>query len=239
MSFKDFFINGDQSSQPAQKQEVKSTKTVEFPKNDVKFPSTSEKYAPTFPEKKTTSFPENKPTPTFQEKNPYIDKILDVYDKGFTKLNQPGYDFFEFFKAVNKAGIDNPQVYQMALDMGQAMDSNVSRQSLLNQADYYISELEKVHTGFMTDGQSKINELTNKKNSETNSLSSEITSLRQQLEFIQNQIQSKENSLNEIGNKYQPDINEISFKLAANDTAKDTFTSNINKVKSNISNNLK
>lgn len=154
-------------------------------------------------------------------------------------MNQPGYDFFEFFKAVNKAGIDNPQVYQMALDMGQAMDSNVSKQSLMSQADYYINELDKVHTGFMTDGQAKINDLTNKKNSETTSLSSEITSLKQQLEFIQNQIQIKENALNEIGNKYQPDINEISYKLEANDIAKNTFISNINKVKTNISNNLK
>jgi polyhydroxyalkanoate synthesis regulator phasin len=90
----------------------------------------------------------------------------------------------------------------------------------------------------MTDGQGKINDLTNKKNSESNNLTSEISSLKQQLEFIQNQIQSKETALNEIGNKYQPDINEISFKLAANDAAKDTFISNIKKVKNNITNNL-
>jgi len=234
MGFKKYFIN----EEPEQAQTAKpTTKPVEFPKPEVKFP-TSEKYAPTFPERKPI-FPENRPATTYQEKNPFLDKILDVYDKGFAKLNQPGYDFYEFFRAVYKAGIDNPQVYQMALDMGQAMDSNVSRESLLSQADYYITELEKVHTGFMTDGQNKISDLTNKKNSETNNLSSELESLKQQLEFVQNQIQSKENALNEIGNKYQPDINDISLKLSANDTAKDTFISNINRVKSNISNNLK
>ncbi len=236
MSFRDVFFTNENETKPNVKAETPKGATS-FP-SETKFPTNSQ----TFPT--NNAFPSNgsvfSPNPTVAPvSNPFLDKIFDVYDKGFTKLNQPGYDFFEFFKAVSKGGIDNPQVYEMALEMGIAMDSNVSKQSLLNQADYYITELTKVHSGFSSDGQSKITDLTNKKNSETNSLVTEISSLKQQLESIQNQIRTKESSLAEIGDKYQPDINDIGYKLSANDMVKDKFVTNINKVKSNISNNLK
>jgi predicted nucleic acid-binding Zn-ribbon protein len=127
----------------------------------------------------------------------------------------------------------------MAIEMGKAMDQNVSKDSLLKQADYYITELDKVHSTFKTDGQNKINDLSQKKNDESTSLSSTIASLKIQLSTIQDQIRIKENSLSEIDNKYQPQIDEIALKLEANDTVKNTFIGNINKVKMNISNNLK
>jgi len=236
MGFKKFFIIDENESSTEKNKTQKETKTpvapTTFPTADVKFPSSDV----TFPKE---TFKSTYTVPPSVVNNPFLDKIMDVYDKGFTNLNQPGYDFFEFFKSVVKGGIDNPLVYEMALEIGQSMDSNVSKQSLLNQAEYYITELTKVHSGFNIDGQNKIDNLTNTKNSETNSLASEISSLKQQLNSIQIQIQTKENLLTEIGSKYQPELNEITYKLLANDIAKDRFISNINKVKSNISNNLK
>lgn len=247
MSWKDLFIEPTEGSsgkpieKPSNKASGKSKETFPQSTPNIQFPQS--KYEPTFPQNNGSVFSPNPgtktPTPTFSEKNPYLDKILDVYDKGFTGLNQPGYDFFEFFKAVCTAGVDNPQVYQMALEMGKAMDSNVSKQSLLSQADYYLSELDKVHTSFSTDGQNKLSELTQKKNSESTSLSSTVASLKLQLSTIQDQILAKENELAEIDNKYQPQIDEVSLKMSANDSVKNTFIGNINKVKMNISNNLK
>lgn len=235
MSWKGFFIENEGSAKAEpQKVNVQKTKSSEttFP-SEATFPSET-----IFPSN-DMKFPETDGHDTSSDVNKFLDKIIEVYDKGFIKLNQPGYDFYEFFKSVNKAGIDNPQVYQMAIEMAQAMDSNVSKQSLLNQAEYYISELTKVHSGFNTDGRNKITDLTNKKNSETSTLSSDISSLEQQLKTIQSQIISKKQSLSEIDKKYLPDINEITAKLSANDIAKDRLISNINKVKSNIANNLK
>lgn len=240
MSWKDlFFVSEDGKSDEKSKPIVKDTQNVQ---NNVQTQNVQSKYEPTFPQNNGSVFSPNpvmKPKPTFAEKNQYLDKILDVYDKGFTNLNQPGYDFFEFFKAVCTAGIDNSQVYQMALEMGKAMDQNVSKDSLLKQADYYITELDKVHTSFSTDGQNKISDLSQKKNTESTSLSSTIASLKIQLSTIQDQIRIKENELAEIDNKYQPQIDEITLKLEANDTVKNTFIGNINKVKMNILNNLK
>jgi len=244
MSFKDlFFENTDQKSETPKPNTFQSTPPKYSPAPETSFPKTSETTFPKtsetkFPTNAETTFPKTAPVRT-DETNPYLEKILNVYDNGFTKLNQPGYDFFEFFKAVSKSGIDNPQVYEMALEMGQAMDTNVSKQSLLSQADYYIGELNKVYSGFNTDGQTKMNELSTRKSSESQSLSSEIGSLKAQLDNLQNLIQVKQSSLNEIDGKYQPEIEQLSLKLSANDMVKDKFVSTINKVKINISNNLK
>lgn len=245
MSWKDLFIVSDENVKSDEKPTVKSTdvqnKTVVQPQNNNVQPQHS-KYEPSFPQNNGSVFSPNpgmKPKSTFDEKNPYLDKILDVYDKGFTSLNQVGYDFFEFFKSVCTAGIDNSQVYLMALEMGKAMDQNVSKDSLLKQADYYITELDKVYLSFSTDGQNKMNDLSQKKNVESTSLSSTIASLKNQLLSIQEQIRIKENELSDIDNKYQPQIDEIALKLEANDSVKNIFIGNINKVKMNISNNLK
>ena len=245
MSWKDLFIISDENEKSDEKTTVKSTVKVQN-KDTVQFPqstnvqSPQSKYEPTFPQNNGSVF---SPNPGMKqkssEKNSHLDKILDVYDKGFTSLNQVGYDFFEFFKSVCTAGIDNSQVYLMALEMGKAMDQNVSKDSLLKQADYYITELDKVYLSFSTDGQNKMNDLSQKKNVESTSLSSTIASLKNQLLSIQEQIRIKENELSDIDNKYQPQIDEIALKLEANDSVKNIFIGNINKVKMNISNNLK
>lgn len=238
MKFKDLFIIDDGSNV---QQNPKSTQNVQNQKEGQSVQNTQTKYEPSFPQNNGSVFSPNPviKQKTFSDSNPHLDKILDVYDKGFTSLNQSGYDFFEFFKAVCTAGIENPQVYQMALDMGMAMDQNVSKESLIKQADYYITELNKVHSTFSTDGQNKINDLSQKKNTESTTLSSAITSLKIQLSTIEDQIRTKENALSEIDNKYQPEIDEITLKIEANDTVKNTFIGNINKVKMNIINILK
>lgn len=240
MSWKDLFIeNSDPKTETSKGSVTEIPKTSTFPKtSETTFPKSSETMFPKTNETAATTFPKAS-TIRSEATNPFMEKILAVYDSGFNKLNQPGYDFFEFFKAVSKSGIDNPQVYEMALDMGQAMDANVSKQSLLSQADYYISELTKVYNGFNSEGQSKMNELVTRKSSESQSLAAEISSLKLQLESIQNQIQTKQFTLNEIDTKYQPDIEQVSQKLSANDIVKDNLISTINKVKSNISNILK
>jgi hypothetical protein len=171
--------------------------------------------------------------------NPFLEKILDVYERGFEKLNMTGYDFFEYFKAVLKAGVNNPQVYTMAFDMAQSMDANVSKNSLMGQADYYVSELEKVYNDFNNNGRNKIQELTQKKNNESTSLANEISTLQQQVEQMKVQISLKQSALSDIDHRYQPEIDEVSQKLEANDQVKNKFVSNINVVKMNINNNLK
>jgi hypothetical protein len=170
---------------------------------------------------------------------PHLQKVLEVYDLGFEKLNQPGYDFFEFYKAVTSAGIDNPSVYQMALTMAQTMDKEVSKDKLVSQSDFYVSEIMKVHSQYVEGGTGKRQELLSKKENEKRQLETDLASLKMQLEAITNQINLANTNLMGIDNKYANDLTEVDCKLMANDVAKDRILASIEKVKQGLINNVK
>lgn len=225
MSFKNLFIVSN--DEPEVKQPEQKVETTKFP---------TSQDTPSF----TPSFtPSNTPS-SGQPSEEQINKIFDSYQKGFNSLNQPGYDFFEFFQAiVNSNGIDNPQMYVMAMSMGTGMDSSNTKEKLISQADYYLGEINKVYNHNSATGTSKRQDLINQKESENRSLSDELTNLRTQLEAISNQIKTKESQLSLIDNKYTPIIGEVEGKLKANDIAKNRITSTITKVKNGINNNIK
>lgn len=242
MNFKDLFIVSDEEpNKPAQPNISKEKKTVSFPSNshsandNMSVPSMN----PVFPTAAPISVEEPTVSVSNSGTNPFLEKIQEVYERGFEKLNQPGYDFFEFFRAVTKAGMSNPQVYVMAFDMAQGLEPSLTKELLINQADYYLSEFEKVWNEFSTNGKVKLKDLTQRKNTESNTLSQEISALQQQIIQMQTQISLKQSTLNDIDHKYQPEINEINLKLDASDTIKKRFETNINTVKKNIINNLK
>jgi hypothetical protein len=230
MGLKDlFFINNEEEEKP----ETVAPIVTEA----VKFPGVNETSNMTPP----TTFPNVTPTvasinnPSCQ---PHLEKIIQLYESGFDGLNQAGYDFYEFYKAVVSGGIDNPQVYAMALSMGKAMDGNVSKESLLSQSQYYFDEIMKVHKSYVDNGTTKKNQLLSTKENERSQLSSELDGLKMQMEAISNQIVSKQSSLSEIDNKYANELTEVDCKLMANDVAKDKILSSINAVKQGLTNNL-
>lgn len=92
MSWKDLFIEpAEGSTKPSDKPISKPKETgTQFPKStpnvpqstpNVQFPQS--KYEPTFPQNNGSVFSPNPgtkpPTPTFVEKNPHMDKILDGF----------------------------------------------------------------------------------------------------------------------------------------------------------------
>ena len=227
MGFKDLFIASDESDK---KQNTEAKAETKFPSQA---PNTS---------KGITTFPSSTPvtTPSFgQIDNEHLSKFTEMYQNGFDSLNQQGYDFYEFYTAIiNSGGIDNPQMYQMAMSMGTGMDKTNSKNKLLSSADYYLNEIAKVYNQYVTTGNSKKQDLVNQKNSENQSLNNDLSNLRSQLEAITNQIKSKESQLSLIDNKYQPLISDIDNKLVANDVAKNNIINNITKVRNGINNNI-
>ena len=164
---------------------------------------------------------------------------MKMYEEGFDNLNQPGVEFFEFFEAVIDAdGINNPQAYKMALKMLSGMNSSLNKESLLSQSQFYIDELNKVHSGYDITGNKKKEELIGDKNAEASSLSSDIQNLRQQVESIKNEISSKEELLSQIDTKYQPQLNEVDCKLMANNEAKNRILQKIQNVVQGVKNYL-
>ena len=225
MGFKDFFIESDNTEQKP-KATVKPSKEVKFPDevtSSNSFPSSNSTFTPT-------------PSGVSQE---LLVKFTDMYQKGFDSLNQAGYDFYEYFKAVMKGGVDNPAIYDMALGMAAAMDSSVTKEKLLSTADFYMSEILKVYQNQVNSANAKKTALASQRDLENQSLTSELGSLEQQLATIQMQIQDRKTKLSLIGDKYQPQVVDLDAKLMANDFAKNKIVTDIQKVKDGINNNIK
>jgi hypothetical protein len=237
MSFKKLFINSEEDAADKPKVEATTSQT--------KFPSTE-----ATEEKSSSIFnfgfgstPAPTPAPTFTPStsvnSEHFAKALEIYENGFDSLNQAGYDFYEFFKAVSQVGADNPQMYTMAFAMGSAMDITITRDKLLQQSEFYLAEINKVYNDYVSKGSAKKNDLMNQKNSENQALVGELEMMNQQMEALRVQIQDRQNKLNAIDSKYGPMISDVDSKLVANETAKGQIVQKIEQVKNGIINNLK
>ncbi len=169
-----------------------------------------------------------------------MNKALEVYEKGFESLNQPGFDFFEFYKSIVSGGdINNPQLYAMAFQMASAMDSSITKDKLIQQSDFYLTELKKVYDDYVSKGSGKKNDILNQKDSENKSLVGELELMEQQLEALKTQIDDRKRKLSAIDSKYSPMLTEVQNKIAANDTAIQKIVGSIEHVKQGIINNVK
>lgn len=235
MGLIDLFINSEENT-------TDKPKNAEMPQSQPKFPSAE----PT--EQKSSSIfnfgfgstPASAPTftPSTSVNPEHFAKALEIYENGFDSLNQPGYDFYEYFKAV-AIGSDNPQIYTMAFVMGNAMDKTITKEKLLQQSDFYLSEINKVYNDYVAKGNGKKNDLMNQKNNENQALVSELDMMNQQMEALRIQIQDRQNKLSAIDSKYGPMISDVDSKLMANESAKSQIVQKIEQVKNGIINNLK
>ena len=233
MSWKDLFVNGEGNPTNETKKEEPKQETTKFPNVG----SVTNTISNVF------NFPtQTQQTPTFtgaQVSTEHLEKAQEIYQKGFDSLNQNGYDFYEFYQAVVHGGVDNPQIYSMAYAMGYGMDKTISKDKLLQQADFYLNEIRKVYTDNVSKGEGKKQSLLAQKNSENQALSNELELMRQQMEAFKLQIQDRENKLSAIDGKYQPQIADVDSKLSANEAANAQIVQSIQQVKNGIINNLK
>lgn len=192
-----------------------------------------------FPEssKSGTKFPEQAPKASSVDKN-VLDTIVEMYEAGFDSLNRPGYDFYEFFKAIKAVGSNEPQVYKMALTMAQGVDNKVNKDTLLTQANFYINEIEKVHKQYQSQGNAKRAELQNTQATQKENLTAEISSLEKQLMEIQNKISNKRNELQSLDANLMSEVDEIDQKIVANDKARARILETITTVVEGIKNNI-
>lgn len=241
MGLKDLFIVSDENANDQPKQEVvkPTTSATKFPTSETTEEPSSIFSAFGFGKTETPapSMPTQATTPTTVS-NEHLQKAIELYQNGFDSLNQPGYDFYEFYQAVMQAGPTNPQIYAMALTMASAMDKSITKDKLVQQSEFYLAEINKVYQDYNSKGLSKKQDLTTQKQNENESLVSELSLLRQQLEAIQTQIADRENKLSVIDVKYAPMMSEVDSKLSANDMAKNKIVQSIEQVKNGIINNL-
>jgi hypothetical protein len=202
------------------------------------------------------SFPVgNDPVPNFSTtassppataSNPAVNEVIKVYEDGLESINMPGYDFFEFYKAVSTAGHHGSQMYNMAFQMASALDSTITVQKLVSDADFYISKINEVHSQYASQGQQRLNDINGKKQAEKSKLSNDIelanqriTQLRTELQNLENDVKQNRNKLLKIDEGYIQQENSIREKMAANDTARNSSIEKLNTVKNGISNFIK
>lgn len=224
MSWKNLFIASDDNTTEKTQEPVNTNITKE---------------AQTFSQPQTLSFGSTQPKQMFDTSNEHLEKALEIYKNGFDSLNQNGYDFYEFYQAVVNGGLGNPQIYNMAFAMGLAMDKSISKDKLIQQADYYLNEIKKVYNENVAKGSERRNSLESQKMSEYHALSSELELMKQQMEALKIQIQDKENKLSVIDNKYAPLIKDIDGKITANEIANTRIVNSIQEVKNGIIQNIK
>lgn len=192
-----------------------------------------------FPEsgKSVSKFPVHPPKATLVSDS-VLTTIIEMYESGFESLNKPGYDFYEFFKAIKAVGSNDPSVYKMAFTMAQGVDSNVSKNSLLTQADFYIKEIEKVHKQYQNQGNSKKSKILSTQKNRKDTLSTEISDLEKKLIEIQNQISVKKDLLQSVDADMVSEVSEIDQKIVANDKARSKILETISAVVEGIKNNI-
>ena len=166
--------------------------------------------------------------------NPFLNEILEVYNKGFEGLNNEGFDFFELYKSVMAVGPTNPQSYQMAFTMGKTIKSDLSKEFLLEKSKFYISEIEKVYTKYDATGNSKNKDLNNTITTQKYNLSKNISDLESQIAKLQAELETKKTELARIDMDNKDMFAQIQLKIEANNLAKHKILESINTVVTGI-----
>jgi hypothetical protein len=195
----------------------------------------------TFPVNNMPTMPANALTQTVAINQTALSEVLAVYEKGVDSINMPGYDFYEFYKAISAISNAGGETYAMAFQMAKSMDSSISSQKLVTDAEFYISKINEVHSQYTMQGQQKINEIDGRRNEEKNKLmtdieqgTSQVNQLRNQLQALEADINQKRMTLTNVDAKYSPQESSIREKLLANDNAKQISVARLLTVKEGI-----
>lgn len=166
--------------------------------------------------------------------NPFLKEVFEVYEKGFGSLNASGFDFFELYKSVVAVGISNPQSYQMAFTMGKGIQPDLSKQFLLEKANFYVAEIEKVYDKYDTIGKTKKSDLENNLTKEKYNLSKSIEELNAKILELQKELETKKAGFQKLDSNNVEKFSEIKLKMEANDLAKHKLLDSINTVVTGI-----
>lgn len=173
--------------------------------------------------------------------DPTVKEVLDVYESGLDSINMPGYDFFEFYKAITSIGQANDHTYQLAYQMAKSLDKTVTAQKLMADAEFYISKINEVHGQYSNQGQQKMNALQQQKNGDKEKLQREIdagaariSQLRAELQQLEADINQKRSILAKTDESFNPQEKTIREKLMANDMARKISIDKLNSIKEGI-----
>jgi hypothetical protein len=178
--------------------------------------------------------------------DPVVSEVIEVYEAGLESINMPGYDFYEFYKAINSTGGSGEHTYQLAFNMAKSMDKTITVQKLLNDAEFYTSKINEVHGQYVNQGQAKLQSLEQKKQTDKGQLQGEIdqhvsriAQLRAELQEQEAAVTHKRGLLSKIDESFNPQEKTVREKLQANDVARNTSIEKLNKIREGIARYIK
>lgn len=222
-NWKNLFVKSDET----EVEKKSSEETLSFPVNNANAGSTftSNSYTPP-------------PTPVT---DPVVQEVIEVYESGLESINMPGYDFYEFYKAISSTGQAGEHTYQLAYQMAKSLDKTITVQKLMNDAEFYISKITEVHGQYVSQGQSKLRSLEEKKAADKGQLQGEIdrgsariSQLKAELQQLEAEMNQKRGVLSKIDESFYPQEKAVREKLMANDTARKASIDKLNAIKEGI-----
>ena len=173
--------------------------------------------------------------------NSSFEEVLKVYEKGLESINMPGYDFFEFYTAIHTVGESSEAAYTMAYKMAKTLDSTITPNKMIKDAEFYLSKIKEVHKQYESQGSNKLGSLENEKKSLEKKIESEISNnineieqLKVRIQELENKNQNKTKELSQVPEQFNSKIESIKEKLNANNKALEVSVSRIENVKNGI-----
>ena len=200
--------------------------------NKPKFPDSGDIFNTDVPAHHLSPITSSEPTKAINNKQ--LEEIVAVYERHFDALNRDGYDFYEFHEAMSGLTPKSPEAYKMALHFAKQMGGDVNKGELVQMADFYVSELNKLHDHNDQQGHMKLSEMNVAKKGEKSELENSITSLESQIVSLRGSVAEKKVELNSIDSRYSTQIASVEEKLRTNTVARDAVISSINEIKSGI-----
>ena len=170
--------------------------------------------------------------------NEVLGKVVEMYEKGFESLNQSGYDFYEFFKAVMATDPNNGQSYIMAYTMASSMDKSITKNSLVNSGQFYLAEVHKVYAKYNEEGNNLKSGLIQKQKSDKERLQSEIKTIQNKILVLQSELEHNQRNLLNYDSENLGKMQEVEQKIIANNLAKDRIIQKITQVITGITNHI-
>jgi hypothetical protein len=229
-NWKSLFVKSEETEE---EKKSGSEETLSFPVNSFSSNTGSSSGSGTTP-------PANSYMPT-PVNDPIVQEVIEVYESGLESINMPGYDFYEFYKAISSTGQAGDHTYQIAYQMAKSLDKTITVQKLMNDAEFYISKINEVHGQYVNQGQSKLRSLEEKKAADKGQLQGEIdrgsarlSQLRAELQTLEAEMNQKRSTLSKIDESFYPQEKSVREKLNANDTARKASIDKLNAIKEGI-----
>ncbi|HRG34224.1 MAG TPA: hypothetical protein PLN76_13190 [Saprospiraceae bacterium] len=142
------------------------------------------------------------------------EKFLEILAGVLEKNNLPGFDYFEYRKAVQSIAklqtMDEATQYKTAYAAAQSM--NVSHESLISSANKYLSLLEVEETNFNQSANNYLNQQLASKKSEETQLQDQVQKITQQIEELKAKLETDKTRLTNL----QEELGSVSRKVEAN-----------------------